>query len=68
MSHNTITERDILDILQPETDMELTLVSHPEVIQGLLWGEPRYGHPEGKVLYHIPEIFNNIDSVYPPPQ
>lgn len=66
MSHNTITERDILDILQPETDMELTLVSHPEVIQGLLWGEPRYGHPEGKVLYHVPEIFDNIDRVTPP--
>ena len=66
MNINSITERDILDILQPETDMELTLVSHPEVIQGLLWGEPRYGHPEGKVLYHIPEIFDNIDRVYPP--
>jgi hypothetical protein len=66
MSHNTITERDIIDILQPETDIELTLVSHPEVIQGLLWGEPRYGHPEGKVLFHIPEIFDNIDRITPP--
>ena len=56
MSHNPITEKDILNILQPETESELTLISHPEIISGLLWGEPRYGHPEGKVLYHIPEI------------
>ena len=66
MSHNPITEKDILNILQPETESELTLISHPEIISGLLWGEPRYGHPEGKVLYHIPEIYNNINRIHTP--
>ena len=66
MSHNPITEKDILNILQPETESELTLISHPEIMEGLLWGEPRYGHPEGKVLYHIPEIYNNINRIATP--
>ena len=63
MSLNTISERDILDILQPESEAELAIISDPQVFLGLLWGEPRYGHPEGKVLYHIHEIYKNIDRI-----
>lgn len=57
---------EITQILKPETVLEHFLLKQPEVIEGLLWGEPRYGHPEGKVLYHIPEIFRNIDALCPP--
>jgi len=30
---------------------------------GLNWGIPRYGHPEGKILYHIKEVLDNIYSI-----
>ena len=56
----------IYRILQPETDLERFLIGLPEIQAGLLWGEPRYGHPEGKVVYHIAEIYKNIDRLTPP--
>ena len=66
MKNSPITQRDIIDILKPETELELSIIHHPEFTDGLLWGEPRYGHPEGKVLYHIPEIYDNLDRISPP--
>ena len=34
-------------LLQPESDLEKLLLTLPEFQQGLRWGEPRFGHPEG---------------------
>ncbi len=66
MNSHFFTDTDILNCLKPETDLECQLALHPNVKAGLAWGEPRYGHPEGKVLYHIPEIFLNINRLMPP--
>jgi len=49
--------------LKPETDIEKTLLKSPEFLEGLSWGKPRYGHPEGKVLFHIREVLDNIDKI-----
>ena len=39
---------------------------HPDIQAGMDWGEPRYGHPEGKVLYHVKDVLDNIDRLdYP---
>ena len=56
-------ERIIEGLLHPETDLEKTLINHPEFIQGLLWGKPRYGHPEGKVVFHVAEVLSNIERL-----
>jgi HD domain len=66
MNQPLITIQDIETILQPETDLERFFIGLPHIQEGLLWGEPRYGHPEGKVLYHIVEIYKNIDCIIPP--
>ena len=66
MNSHFLTDTDILDWLKPETDLERQLALHPDVKAGLGWGEPRYGHPEGKVLYHIPEIYVNLNQLNPP--
>jgi hypothetical protein len=50
-------------LLRPETDLEQTLLAHPEVRTGLLWGEPRFGHPEGKVGIHVREVLDNIEHL-----
>jgi hypothetical protein len=50
-------------LLRPETAHEKLLLTLPEFKQGLVWGEPRYGHPEGKVAWHIREVLDNIDKV-----
>ena len=50
-------------ILQPETDLERNLLTLPEFQHGLLWGEPRFGHPEGTVIYHVREVLDNIELI-----
>jgi hypothetical protein len=60
-----MTEQDILHLLQPETDLERRLIAQPAMLEGLQWGEPRYGHPEGKVVYHVVDVFNNIKRLSP---
>jgi len=49
--------------LRPETDLERQLLQEPEFVKGLLWGLPRYGHPEGEVYKHIREVLDNIDQL-----
>ena len=56
-------ESEILRHLVPETELERRIIGVPMFVEGLMWGEPRYGHPEGKVLYHIPEVMQNIENV-----
>lgn len=50
-------------LLRPETELERHLLWVPEFRYGLLWGEPRFGHPEGQVALHIREVLDNIDQV-----
>ncbi|MEM9991540.1 MAG: hypothetical protein AAF738_07225 [Bacteroidota bacterium] len=54
-------------LLQPENDLEQLLLLQSSFLEGLYWGTPRYGHPEGKVLYHVREVLNNVDKVAPTP-
>ena len=66
MNRQILTDKEILDILKLETDFERSLALLPEVRKGLCWGEPRYGHPEGQVMYHVPDILDNINRLLPP--
>ncbi len=50
-------------LLQPETALEKRLLTLPEFQLGLRWGEPRFGHPEGLVAYHVRDVLNNIDLI-----
>ena len=52
---------DVEELLAPECDLEYHFIRTPEFYKGLLWGKPRFGHPEGKVVYHIREVLDNID-------
>jgi hypothetical protein len=49
--------------LFPESATEHLLLRQPEFLEGLFWGEPRFGHPEGQVVYHVEEILRNIDGL-----
>ena len=51
------------NLLRPETALEKHLLTVPEFRYGLLWGEPRFGHPEGKVVLHVREVLDNIDVI-----
>ncbi len=41
------------------------IVSDPRYINNTEYGEPRSGHPEGKVKYHIVELENNLEKLVP---
>jgi len=60
MKRKSISYSRLHQILLPETELEYALLELPEFQIGLDWGEPRFGHPEGKVAYHVREVLDNI--------
>jgi hypothetical protein len=44
-----------------ETDLERRIAADPEWREGVEWGEPRPGHPEGAVKHHIADVLANIE-------
>ena len=53
---------NIENIIKPENTLERLIISSPEFIEGILWGSPRSGHPEGQVIKHIAEVLANVDK------
>jgi hypothetical protein len=47
---------------EPETDLERAVAEAPELREGLAWGEPRDGHPEGPVGTHVADLLRAIDQ------
>jgi hypothetical protein len=47
---------------EPENDLERQLAEDPVVQQGLGWGEPRSGHPEGSVEAHVADLLKTLDG------
>jgi hypothetical protein len=52
---------DLVPRFRAETDLERQVSSDPEVLEGLAWGKPRYGHPEGTVGAHVADLLETID-------
>jgi hypothetical protein len=57
-----MTKEEIIELLKPETDLEKIIINDPMFIEGVLYGPVRPGHPEGKILFHIRDIFKNIED------
>jgi hypothetical protein len=45
----------------PENELEQALIADPELREGLAWGRPRSGHPEGSVGAHVANLLETID-------
>ncbi len=54
---------DFTSLIAPESPLESALIGQPEFKVGFNWGVPRFGHPEGKVGYHVVEVLGNIDKL-----
>lgn len=63
MKDYTTGKVDLEAALQPESSLEREILQAPDFQQGLFWGVPRYGHPEGEVYKHIQEVLTNIDRL-----
>jgi hypothetical protein len=48
--------------IEPETDLERAALGDPELREGLAWGKPRHGHPEGSVAAHVTDLLRKIDE------
>ncbi|MCS6796712.1 MAG: HD domain-containing protein [Raineya sp.] len=49
--------------LDIHSDLEQAIVEDVEWQEGLFFGKPRYGHPEGKIIAHIYEVLANVDNL-----
>ncbi|PHI18775.1 hypothetical protein CEQ90_16100 [Lewinellaceae bacterium SD302] len=58
-----MTQEELTHLLQPETPLELAFLEDERFRTGLVWGTPRYGHPEGAIWRHIIEVNANIDRM-----
>lgn len=56
-------ESEIEAKLSPEADLEFRIIAEPDFRAGLFWGKPRFGHPEGQIINHIPEVLENIEKL-----
>jgi hypothetical protein len=45
----------------PENELERRLIADPELHEGLAWGKPRSGHPEGSVGAHVADLLETVD-------
>lgn len=56
-----------LDFIQhyvrPESKLEQEIIKDKAWMQGAFWGVPRPGHPEGRIIYHIREVLDNVDRL-----
>ncbi len=51
-----------LTVFQPETELERRLGDDPALQEGLAWGTPRGGHPEGSVGAHVDDLLERIEA------
>jgi len=50
-------------VIKPTTDLEDFLLRQPEIQEGMDWGIPRFGHPEGEVWRHVVEVLENVHAL-----
>ena len=53
---------------RPAPGLEAEVCADPELLEGLAWGRPRRGHPEGAVGNHVADLCRAIDRRGEPPQ
>jgi hypothetical protein len=59
--------KDLLPGFEAENELEARVTRDPDLLQGLAWGEPRAGHPEGRVAVHVEHLLERLDSWDEPP-
>ena len=53
--------RELIPGFEPETELERRATAEPALLEGLAWGEPRAGHPEGAVGIHVSHLLETLD-------
>jgi hypothetical protein len=53
---------DLIPGFEPETELERRVTAEPVLLEGLAWGRPRAGHPEGPVGTHVSHLLQTLDE------
>jgi hypothetical protein len=53
---------ELVPRFRPESELERRLAEDAELLEGLAWGRPRAGHPEGSVGAHVADLLAMIDE------
>ena len=61
-SARAATAEELAPGFAPENDLERRLARDPVLLEGLAWGKPRSGHPEGRVGAHVGHLLETIDD------
>ena len=66
MSREEVAANGPIEQLLPhfhaENELERRVTSDPELLDGLAWGEPRTGHPEGSVAAHVQDLLEQLET------
>jgi hypothetical protein len=65
---NDLDASKLIPGFTPESDLERRLAAEPALLQGLAWGRPRTGHPEGAVGTHVSHLLAALDDSDEPPE
>jgi hypothetical protein len=57
---------ELIPGFRPENDLERAIASDERLLEGLAWGKPRSGHPEGRVGAHVGQLLETVDEWDPP--
>lgn len=50
-------------MFKAENELEKNILKDTIIVEGLNWGFPRNGHPEGQVYLHVEQILRAIDDL-----
>jgi hypothetical protein len=53
---------ELLPGFTPENELEDAVTKDRDLLDGLAWGQPRYGHPEGRVAQHVSDLLEVVDE------
>src|SRR5919201_2549670 len=54
---------DLIPGFAPENELERRVTEDPELLEGLAWGKPRKGHPEGSIAAHVADLLERLDRL-----
>lgn len=57
----TRAAQELIEGFAPETELERALAEDPRIVEGLAWGKPRRGHPEGSIGAHVADLLDTIE-------
>ena len=57
-----MSAEELIPGFRPENELERAVTADERLVEGMAWGEPRSGHPEGRVGAHVGDLLRTLDG------